>query len=494
MADLRIAGADDAGTPQMIDGIRMATEIVMRPVADLMPYARNTKKHGPKQIAAIAESMKTYGFTNPVLVADGGLLAGHGRLLAAEKIGLKRVPTIDLSHLTPEQRRAYVIWDNRSAEIDTSWDLDMLKLETDELRAIGIDLEAETGFSEEDLAKLLEGIEDEEEGDGTGDPDAIPDVPVEPLSRHGDIWICGDHRIACMDSLSLADWERLMMGDMARLCVTDPPYNVAYESKLAGSIKNDDMADAEFRKFLKGAYEAMFENMEAGAPMYVAHADTEGYNFRGAMIDAGFKLSGCLIWRKQSLVLGRSDWQWQHEPILYGWKPGARHRWFGGRKRTTVVEYGEDSPFQRMPDGRWAVSVAGQTLIVDGDAEVEAIPGSVIFHDKPSRSDLHPTTKPVGLWLKLIEPSSRPGDIVIDAFSGSGTTLIACEMSGRRARVAELDPKFVDVAVRRWEMFTGKKAVHAFTGEEFPSEGGYRRAIEKVATPDDGSTDSLDMF
>lgn len=468
-------------------------KIDFRLVAELLPYARNSKNHSPAQVEIIAGSIQRFGWTNPCLIADGVIIAGHGRVMAAKKLGLLRVPCIDLSHLSEADRRAYVIMDNRSAETGASWDLDMLKLETDELRAMGIDLEAATGFSEDELAKLLEGMETPEEGDGGGDPDAVPDVPKEPASRLGDIWICGEHRIACMDSLSLDDWDRLLNGEMARLTVTDPPYNVAYESKLAGSIKNDDMADSEFRKFLKGAYDAMFVNMEAGAPLYVAHADTEGYNFRGAMRDAGFKLSGCLIWRKQSLVLGRSDWQWQHEPILYGWKEGKKHRWFGGRKRTTMIEYGDENPFQRMDDGRWALSIGGQTIIVSGDVEIEAVPGSVIFHDKPSRSDLHPTCKPVGLWLKLIEPSSRPGDLVMDPFCGSGTTIIACEMSGRRARVAELDPKFVDVAVIRWEMFTGKKAVHAFTGEEFPSDG-VRRALEVAPVPDRDEAAGADMF
>lgn len=218
----------------------------------------------------------------------------------------------------------------------------------------------------------------------------------------------------------------------------------------------------------------MFAVMAPGAPLYVAHADTEGYNFRGAAIDAGFKLSGCLIWCKNSLVLGRSDWQWRHEPVLYLWKPGARHFWYGGRKRTTIIEYGDGNPFQRLDDGRWSINVGGKTLVVSGDAEVEEHPGSVIYHDKPSRSELHPTTKPVPLWMKFIEPSSRPGDLVIDPFSGSGTTLIACEMSGRRARVCDLDPKFADVAVRRWEMFTGRRAVHAETGEMFPRDGEVR--------------------
>ena len=482
MAGLRLADPADSGPAQMVDGVRMPTEVRLVDVAALLPYARNSKKHGPRQIEALASRIKELGWTNPVLHADGTILAGHGRILAAQRLGLTRVPGIDCSHLTDVQRRELVIWDNRSGDLDSSWDLEMLKLETDDLRAMGVDLEATLGFSEDDLARMFEGMEDPDL-DGPGkDPDDVPEAPEVPVSREGDIWVCGDHRIACGDSLSMQLWDQLMAGTLADLCVTDPPYNVAYESKLAGSIKNDDMGDSEFRKFLLGAYQTMFAVMKPGAPIYVAHADTEGFNFRGAFKEAGFKLSGCLIWRKQSLVLGRSDWQWQHEPVLYGWKEGAKHRWYGGRKRTTVVEYGDHNPFTQLEDGRWAINVNGQTLIVSGEAEIEALPGSVVYHDKPSRSELHPTTKPVGLWLKFIEPSSRPGDVVIDSFSGSGTTLIACEMSGRRARVCDLDAKFVDVAVKRWQAFTGKKAVHAVTGEPFP-DGGVRAAAPQPAEP-----------
>jgi len=485
-AHLKLAGAEDGGS-QMLDGVRVPTEVRLVAVDALLPYARNAKTHGKAQVAAIARSMKEVGFTNPLLIADGGILAGHGRLMAAKSLGLTRVPCIDLSHLPDDKRRALVLWDNRSAEIDSGYDLEMLKLETDDLRAMGLDLEAETGFAEEDLAKLFEGMVDAEPPGGGGDPDDVPDAPLVPHSRLGDIWVCGPHRILCGDCSDMALIDQLMQGAMADVCVTDPPYNVAYESKLAGSIKNDNMGDAEFRKMLRGWYDTMFAVMKPGAPIYVAHADTEGLNFRSEFRAAGFKLSGCLIWRKQSLVLGRSDYQWQHEPILYGWKPGAAHRWYGGRKRTTVIEYGESGPVRRLEDGRWAITVGDTVLIVDGQATIEEAPGSVIYHDKPSRSELHPTTKPVGLWEKLMKPSSRPGDVVIDWFSGSGTTMIAADRMGLIARVSEIDPKFVDVAVRRWEMLTGRRAVHAVTGEPFPRDGDVRQPAAPVDVPaDDG--------
>ena len=459
----------------MADGI---PQIELRPLAGLIPYIRNARTHSPRQIEQIKASLLEFGWTNAVLADHAGIVAGHGRVMAASalyrdgqtirfpggaQIPTGMVPVVDCSGWSDAQRRAYILADNQLA-LSAGWDEDMLRVELADLQTDGFDLGL-TGFEGAELSDLLAGVLDL--GAPVVDPDDVPDAPAEPVSRIGDVWICGDHRIACMDSLSLAAWGNLMQGDVARLCVTDPPYNVNFEG-AAGKIKNDNMADSEFRKFLHAAFAAMFQNMEPGAPLYVAHADTQGLNFRGALSDVGFKLSGCLIWCKQSLVLGRSDWQWRHEPILYLWRPGAAHRWYGGRKRTTILEYGDGNPFQRLADGRWAMSVGGQTLIVSGDAEIEEVPGSVIYHDKPSRSELHPTTKPTGLWRKLIEPSSRPGDIVIDPFSGSGTTLITCEMMGRCARVAELDEKFVDVGVIRWQMLTGRRAVHAKTGKDFP--------------------------
>lgn len=257
-----------------------------------------------------------------------------------------------------------------------------------------------------------------------------------------------------------------MRGDLANLCWTDPPYNVAYESKLAGSIKNDSMADEEFSRFLTAAFRAVYERMAPVASIYVAHADTEGYNFRKAFREAGFKLSGCLVWKKDSLVLGRSDYQWIHEPILYGWKPGAAHRWFGGRKQTTVSEW-SDGPITKIGDNKYQIVVGDSILTVSGDAKIEETMSSILFHEKPKRSEDHPTMKPVGLIEKQIKCSARTGDIVIDAFGGSGSTLMAAERMGLKARLMELDEKFVDVIVRRWQQYTGRRATHAVTGQEF---------------------------
>ena len=484
-----------------LPGAPAIPQIELRPLDSLVAYQRNARTHSPGQVAQLEALLLEFGWTNAILVDDMGIVAGHGRSMAAANlykrgeqirfpngapIPLGQVPVIDCTGWSPSQRRAYILADNQSA-LKAGWDEDLLRMELQELEADGYDLSL-TAFEEDELDALLAPLPEEPEGGG--DPDDVPDAPEEPVSTVGDIWVCGPHRIACGDCADQSVIDALMQGELADICVTDPPYNVAYESKLAGKIKNDDMGDAEFRRMLRGWYTTMLHAMKPGAPIYVAHADTEGLNFRDAFKAVGFKLSGCLIWRKNALVLGRSDYQWQHEPILYGWKPGARHRWYGGRKLTTIIEYGNTGPVRQLEDGRWAITVGDTTLIVDGQATIQEQPGSVIFHDKPSRSELHPTTKPVGLWEKLMKPSSRPGDIVIDWFSGSGTTMIAADRMGLIARVCELDPKFVDVAVRRWEHLTGRRAIHAVTGQPFPCEG-----EERTPPPaDDATIPETDLF
>lgn len=443
--------------------IVMPAELVYRPLAELLPYARNSRTHSNEQVAQIAASMKEFGFTNPVLTdGAGGILAGHGRVMAANLLGLPQVPTIPLGHLTKAQQRALVIADNKIA-LNAGWNLDMLRVELEDLKAEDFDLSI-TGFSDVELDELFE----PQPEDNDKDPDAAPPAPVVPHSQPGDVWILGPHRIMCGDSCSIDAWDALMGKEKADIVWTDPPYNVAYESKLAGAIKNDDMDDAAFRQFLVDAHTCLFAVMKPGAAIYVAHADTEGLNFRAAFNAAGLKLSGCLIWRKDSLVLGRSDYQWMHEPILYGWKPGSRHRWYGGRKNTTVMELGASSPFQRQEDGSYAIVVGDQVLRVSGDAVLEESPSSVIYHEKPKRSSEHPTMKPVALVERMLKHNARAGDIVVDAFSGSGTTLMAADRLGMSARVMELDPRFVDVAVRRWQDYTGRRAVNTLTGAEFP--------------------------
>lgn len=444
-------------------------EIKRVDIDTLIPYARNSKSHGPAQIQLIAGHMKEVGWTNPILVdGENGIIAGHGRLEAARLLKLARVPVIELSHLSEAQKRALVIWDNRSGEYDTSWNLEMLKIELDDLKVLGVDLDT-IGFDEDSLNKLFPDIDVNDTG---ADPDAVPDVPEEGanFSKEGQVWTCGPHRVMCGSSTNIDDWNKLMQGELADIQVCDPPYNVAYESKLAGSIKNDSMKDEAFYQFLLDFYSCSFLVMKPGAAMYVAHADSEGANFRAALKKAGFQLKSCLMWVKNALVLGRGDFHYRHEPILYATKPGASRRWFGGRKQTTVQTYGDAPPFQKMEDGRYAITSGDSILYVTADAVVEEAPSTLLHFNKPKRSAMHPTTKPVALWEKLAGNNARPKDIIIDGFGGSGTTMVTGERLGMCARLMELDPRFVDVICVRYHMLTGRVPVDAETGEPFPRE------------------------
>lgn len=452
--------------------------IVFRRIEDLKLYERNARTHSAEQVEEIQASMLEFGWTMPVLEDEHGVVAGHGRIAAAGnlyKLGKTlafpngvpippgHVPVLQCAGWSEQKRRAYILADNKLA-LNAGWNTDLLRGELEWLKDAEYDL-ALTGFHADELDALFEPLVEESERD----PDAAPDLPAEPHSVPGDVWLLGPHRVVCGDSTSVDTWRKVLGAELVDCVWTDPPYNVAYESKLAGSIKNDDMGDAEFRQFLLDVYKALFTVMKPGAAIYVAHADTEGLNFRRSFIEAGFKLSGCLIWRKDSLVLGRSDYQWMHEPILYGWKPGSKHRWFGGRKQTTVQELGDGSPFVRQEDGSWAIRVGEQVLVVKGDAQlVGEHPSSLIRCEKPKRSAQHPTMKPVALIEKQLRFSARSGDVVADAFGGSGSTLMAAERLGMCARLSELDPKFVDVIVQRWQNYTGRPALHAATGKPFP--------------------------
>lgn len=424
--------------------------IEYRSPAELKPYERNSRTHSRGQVETLARSIREYGFTNPILLAeDGTIIAGHGRLQAAQALGMDQVPTITLAGLSEAQRRALVLADNRIA-LDAGWDVEMLRVELADLRSDGFDLSL-TGFSLEELDNLLAPPED------ARDPDDAPALPAEAQSKPGDVYVMGSHRLIVGDATDQLALHRLMDGALADIVWTDPPYNVAYEG-TAGSIVNDDMGDREFYQLLLGAFTGLFAWMKPGAAIYVAHADTEGLNFRGSFKAAGFKLSGCIVWRKDALVLGRSDYQWQHEPILYGWKPGSAHRWYGGRKQTTVMDLGDGSPFQRLPDGRFQITVGDRVMIVGGAETVEEVVPSVIRAEKPKRSDLHPTMKPVELIERMLRHNARPGDIVLDPFGGSGSTLIAADRLGMCARLVELDPKYADVIVGRWEAWSGRRA------------------------------------
>ena len=399
----------------------MTIQITYKPIQDLIPYARNSRTHSDAQVAQIAASIREFGWTNPILLdGENGIIAGHGRLLAAQKLGETQVPTIELAHMSEAQKRAYVIADNKLA-LNAGWDDEMLFAEFEDLKEAGFDLEL-TGFTLEEIGKLTPEVVNE----GLTDEDEAPPVPEEPKTKLGDIYQLGNHRLMCGDSTSIDHLERLCDGQAVDMWLTDPPYNVAYEGKTkdALTIKNDSMADDQFRQFLRDAYTAADAVMKPGAVFYIWHADSEGYNFRGAAQDAGWKVRQCLIWKKSTMVMGRQDYHWKHEPCLYGWKEGAGHLWASDRKQTTILEF-----------------------------------------DKPSRNGEHPTMKPVALFEYQLLNNTKGGDIVLDSFGGSGTTLIAAEKNGRIARLMELDPKYCDVIVKRWEDFTGKKAI-LLTGQE----------------------------
>lgn len=409
-------------------------------VEKLIPYANNSRTHDDKQVAQLAASIKEFGFRNPILTDGFGIIAGHGRLMAAKKLGLKQVPTIDCSDLTEAQKKAYIIADNKLA-LNAGWDSVMLTAELKELEELGFDLDV-LGFDDKEINKLLA----PETTEGLVDEDDVPEMPPEPRTKLGDIYILGQHRLMCGDSTSIDDVEKLMEGEKCDMVWTDPPYNVAIEG-AAGTIMNDDMSDASFKDFLTSVYSCYYLTMKDGAVIYVAHADTERVNFTQCFKESGLKLSQVLIWVKQAGTLSRQDFNWQHEPILYGWKEGAGHYFCGDFTRTTVID--DDIDIKKL-----------------NKKELEALVNSlrteqkttVLRENRPSKSDLHPTMKPVNLVQRMIEWSSVAGDKVLDLFGGSGSTLIACEKTGRRARLMELDPKYCDVIVKRWEDFTGKQA------------------------------------
>ena len=386
----------------------------------LIPYALNSRTHSDEQVAQIAASIREFGFTNPVLVdEDSNLIAGHGRLLAARKLNMKEVPAITVTGLDERKRRALVIADNKIA-LNSDWDIDALKVELEDLAS---DFGELMGFSQDELVELLK-----QPDSGLTADDAVPEAPEQPVTVKNDVWNLGNHRLMCGDSTSIADLETLCENQLVDMWLTDPPYNVAYVGKTKDAlvIQNDEMGDQDFRQFLVDAYSAADAVMKAGAVFYIWHADSEGYNFRGAAHDIGWQIRQCLIWRKQSMVMGRQDYHWQHEPCLYGWKDGASHLWASDRKQTTILNF-----------------------------------------DRPSKSEQHPTMKPVELFVYQMLNNTKGDDLVLDSFVGSGTTVIACEKHGRRARAMEVDPVYCDVTITRWQEYTGKDAIHAETGKTF---------------------------
>lgn len=407
-------------------------------IDQLIPYSNNPR-HNDSAVEAVVNSIKEFGFKVPIVVDKNNVIvAGHTRIKAAKKLGMEQVPCVIADDLTPSQVKAFRLADNKVAELAT-WNLEMLEQELDELAELDIDM---TGLG-------FEFKPDAEEDDF--DPDEVLGEMEVPGTNPGDIYILGRHRLLCGDSTKKKDFSNLLKGDKVKLVITDPPYNVDYEGGTGLKIMNDAMSDTKFRAFLTDAYKRMYEAAEPGAPIYVFHADSEGYNFRGAFKDAGFKLAQCLIWVKQSLVLGRQDYHWRHEPILYGWKEGAAHFWYGERNKDTVID-----------DEKINYTKAKKADLIQALKDMHEKMyknSSVIYHDKPSRSSEHPTMKPVKLIGKLMNNSSERGDTVLDPFGGSGSTLIAAEQLERTCYIVEMDPKYCDVIVKRWEEFTGEKAV-----------------------------------
>ena len=380
------------------------TELQLVPIEKLVPYANNARTHSPEQIKKLRSSLREFGFINPVIIdRDYGVIAGHGRILAAQEEGLEKVPCVFADHLTEAQKKAYIIADNRMA-MDAGWDEEMLRVEIEALQAADCD-PLLTGFDEKERADLFDSEEDKVKDD---DFDLSAALEKAAFVERGDVWIVGRHRLMCGDATSAEDVARMMDGKKANLIVTDPPYGVSFKSSSGLTIQNDSIKNEEFYSFLLSAFKNMADNLEKGGAAYVFHADTEGLNFRRAFIDAGFHLAGCCIWVKDSLVLGRSDYQWQHEPILYGFLQNGKHPWYSDRKQTTIWNFA-----------------------------------------KPKRNANHPTSKPLDLLSYPIGNSSQPNAIVVDTFGGSGSTMMACEQANRICFMMELDEKYASVILRR---------------------------------------------
>ena len=412
----------------------MKQEIVHKPIADLIPYANNARTHSDEQVAQIAASIKEFGFTNPILL-DGtnGIIAGHGRLMAARKLGMDTVPCIELSHLSEAQKKAYILADNRLA-MNSGWDTQLLTLELKSLDDEGFDLEM-LGFDAKELSDLLQ----PEQVEGLTDEDAVPELPETPVTKLGDIWLLGNHRLMCGDSTSIDAVEKLINGMLVDLVVTDPPYGVSYADKnkslnasvkgkrIQTEIKNDHLKGDNLADFFFGAFSNLFIAMKPGAPFYIfAPQGGEQMMMMMMMMKAGLPVRHELIWVKNNHVLGRADYHYKHEPVLYGWKEGAGHPWFGDRNKFSI----------------WNVN-------------------------KPMSSKLHPTMKPVELCEIPIMNSSKGSDIVLDLFGGSGTTIIACEKTNRQCFMMEFDSHYCDVIVKRWQDFTGKEATLETNGKTF---------------------------
>lgn len=385
--------------------MKTTTEMRLVPLSKLVPYVNNARTHSLEQINKLRSSLREFGFVNPVIIdRNYGVIAGHGRILAAKEEGISEVPCVFADHLTEAQKKAYIIADNRMA-MDAGWDEELLRVEIEALQAEAFDLSL-TGFDDKELADLFA----DETGSDAKDDEFDLAAALEKASfvEKGDVWTVGRNKLVCGDATDPDDVNTLMGDTKANLILTDPPYGVSFKSSSGLTIQNDSMKDEEFYNFLLSSFKCMADHLEKGGSAYVFHADTEGLNFRRAFIDAGFHLAGCCIWVKDSLVLGRSDYQWQHEPVLYGFLQNGKHKWFSDRKQTTIWNF-----------------------------------------DKPKRNANHPTSKPLDLLGYPIGNSTQENAVVIDTFGGSGSTMMACQQMNRICHMMELDEKYASVILRR---------------------------------------------
>ena len=390
--------------------MKTTTQMTLVEIDKLIPYINNARTHSKEQINKLRSSLREFGFINPVIIGrDYGIIAGHGRVMAAREEGISEVPCVFVDHLTEAQKKAYISADNRMA-LDAGWDEEILRVEIEALQAEAFDISL-TGFGEDEISDLFGSDKTDVEDD---DYDLTAALEKAAFVEKGDVWVVGRHRLVCGDATNEADVATLMDGKRANLIVTDPPYGVSFKSNSGLTIKNDSMKDEEFYNFLYKSFANMVAHTENGGAAYVFHADTEGLTFRKAFIDAGFHLAGVCIWSKNSLVLGRSDYQWQHEPVLYGFLKNGKHRWYSDRKQTTIWNF-----------------------------------------NKPKRNENHPTSKPLDLLSYPIRNSSQENAIIIDTFGGSGSTLMACEATNRICYTMELDEKYASVILRRYVEDTG---------------------------------------
>ena len=390
--------------------MKTTTQMTLVEIDKLIPYVNNARTHSKEQINKLRSSLREFGFINPVIIGrDYGIIAGHGRVMAAREEGIDAVPCVFVDHLTEAQKKAYIIADNRMA-LDAGWDEEILRVEIEALQAEAFDISL-TGFGDDEISDLFGKDKNDIEDD---DYDLTAALEKAAFVEKGDVWVVGRHRLVCGDATNAEDVALLMDGKRANLIVTDPPYGVSFKSTSGLTIKNDSMKDEEFYNFLYKSFANMVAHTESGGSAYVFHADTEGLTFRKAFIDAGFHLAGVCIWSKNSLVLGRSDYQWQHEPVLYGFLKNGKHRWYSDRKQTTIWNF-----------------------------------------NKPKRNENHPTSKPLDLLSYPIRNSSQENAIIIDTFGGSGSTLMACEQTNRICHTMELDEKYASVILRRYVEDTG---------------------------------------